>query len=234
MIRFVAETGSTNADLVAAGAAAGEGDWLVAHRQTAGRGRAGRSWADGAGNFMGSTLVALQQADPAPQTLALVAGIAAHDALAALPGAPAGLFLKWPNDLRVGPAKLGGILLERHGARVVVGIGINLAAAPAVPERPAAAFAQFAAAPAVEAFAAQIAARFAAVLARWHAGDWPGLRLDWLARAHPVGTPLEVRGSDGQPIAGTFAGLGEDGAAHLCLAGGGTRAIHAGDVEMVG
>ncbi|RYY32451.1 MAG: biotin--[acetyl-CoA-carboxylase] ligase, partial [Sphingomonadales bacterium] len=54
MIRTVPETGSTNADLLAAlrgGELVGEGDWLVADRQTAGRGRQGREWFDGAGNF---------------------------------------------------------------------------------------------------------------------------------------------------------------------------------------
>ena len=63
MIRFVPETGSTNADLLALSADAREGDWLVARRQSAGRGRAGRAWEDGAGNFMGSTVVALRPGD---------------------------------------------------------------------------------------------------------------------------------------------------------------------------
>ena len=62
MIQTVAETGSTNADLAArlrSGERVGEGDWLVADRQVAGRGRQGRPWSDGAGNFMGSTVVRL-------------------------------------------------------------------------------------------------------------------------------------------------------------------------------
>ncbi|MET0179767.1 MAG: biotin--[acetyl-CoA-carboxylase] ligase [Novosphingobium sp.] len=233
MIRFVAETGSTNADLLAAGEAADEGTWLVAHRQRAGRGRAGRAWDDGAGNFMGSTVVRLWPGDPPTQTLALAAGLAAHNAIADLPGAPPGLLLKWPNDLLVGSAKLGGILLERHSDRVVVGIGINLAHAPALPDRPTAAFADFAPAPTIEAFAPLLAARLADVLGRWHGGDWAGVRRDWLDRAHPPGTPLAVRDGDGRPIRGVFAGVGENGAAHLRLADGGTRAIHAGDVEML-
>ncbi|MBA4161727.1 MAG: biotin--[acetyl-CoA-carboxylase] ligase, partial [Novosphingobium sp.] len=60
MIQTVPETGSTNADLAARIAAherVTEGDWLVADRQSAGRGRQGRAWFDGAGNFMGSTVV---------------------------------------------------------------------------------------------------------------------------------------------------------------------------------
>ncbi|HBM06461.1 MAG TPA: biotin--[acetyl-CoA-carboxylase] ligase, partial [Erythrobacter sp.] len=84
MIRFVTETGSTNSDLAAqvrAGEVVAEGHWLVADRQVAGRGRQGRSWFDGSGNFMGSTAVRISPRDPAPATLALVAGVAAYEAV---------------------------------------------------------------------------------------------------------------------------------------------------------
>jgi BirA family transcriptional regulator, biotin operon repressor / biotin---[acetyl-CoA-carboxylase] ligase len=228
LIHFVAETGSTNADLFARAAAA-EGEWLVARRQSAGRGRTGRTWNDGAGNFMGSTVARLGPGDPPPQTLALVSGLAVFETVAALPEAPAGLMLKWPNDLLVRGAKLAGVLLEREGARVVVGIGVNLARAPDLAERSTA---SLAAAPPLEDFAGALAATFAALLARWHGGDWPALRQAWLACAHPEGTRLSVHDSGGARVFGTFAGLAADGAALLRLAEGTTRAIHAGDLEM--
>jgi len=230
LIRFISETGSTNADLLADGTAR-EGQWLIARRQSAGRGRAGRAWNDGAGNFMGSTVVDLRASDPLPQTLALVAGLAAHRMVAALPGAPPALQLKWPNDLLVGTAKLGGILLERHEGRVIVGIGVNLAQAPQVPGRATASLGGIVE---VEPFAEALAGQFAGHLARWHLGEWPLLRAEWLARAHAVGTLLTVPDRDHGPIMGAFAGLGDDGTLHLHLADGGTRAISAGDVELVG
>ncbi|MFX5784954.1 hypothetical protein ABTE36_20925, partial [Acinetobacter baumannii] len=64
MIEIVPEIGSTNLAMrerLAAGSDRHEGDWLVADRQVAGRGRAGRVWSDGYGNFMGSTVVLLQR-----------------------------------------------------------------------------------------------------------------------------------------------------------------------------
>ena len=233
MIRILAETGSTNADLLALGRDAREGDWLVARRQTAGRGRAGRQWEDGVGNFMGSTVVALRPGDPLPHTLALVTGLAAADAVAAIPGAPPAM-LKWPNDLLVAGAKLAGILLERAGEIVVIGVGVNLLRAPAVPGRTTTALADHNANIDPGDFAELLADRFAEALARWRDGGWDGLRAEWLARAHPVGTPLSVNDRDGQPIVGAFAGLGSDGAALLRLADGTVRPIHAGDVEMMG
>ena len=133
MIETVAEIASTNSALLAR---LGQGDlheghWLVADRQTAGRGRAGRHWNDGLGNFMGSTVARLMPGDPPAPTLALVAGVALHRTLGAIPG----IVLKWPNDVLVDGAKLAGILLERQGDAVVVGIGVNLASAPTVPDR---------------------------------------------------------------------------------------------------
>ena len=119
MIRTLPQTGSTNADLLAAlraGERVGEGEWLVAGRQTAGRGRQGRDWFDGAGNFMGSTIVRLSPRDPSPATLALVAGVAVHETVLPQLAQPSALAIKWPNDLLYAGAKLAGILLERQDA----------------------------------------------------------------------------------------------------------------------
>jgi BirA family biotin operon repressor/biotin-[acetyl-CoA-carboxylase] ligase len=222
---------------VTRGEAIAEGAWLVADRQRAGRGRAGRTWFDGAGNFMGSTLARLRPGDSPAQTLALVAGLAVAQAVAEALGESAGgppPTLKWPNDVLLGGAKLGGILLERSGEAVVVGVGVNLASAPPVAERASTCLAAHGCALPRDAFAALLAARWARALGRWHHGEWPSLRGEWLKLAHPPGTPLAARRADGSSIVGTFAGLAEDGAALLRLADGTAHAIHAGEVEMVG
>ncbi len=236
MIQTVPEIGSTNTALLsrlADGQASGEGAWLIADRQTAGRGRAGRTWFDGAGNFMGSTVACLAPGDPPAPTLALVAGVAVHRAVSDLaPNLPE-LWLKWPNDLLLGGAKLGGILLERQGEAVVVGIGVNLAAAPDLPDRPSVSFHGAGVEVTRDAFAHELAAQWSSALASWHRGDWPALRAEWLVRAHPVGTRLIVRDAAGQPIEGHFAGLEPHGAALLRLADGTARAIHAGEIELV-
>lgn len=233
MIRTVPETGSTNADLLASlrsGERVAEGDWLIADRQTAGRGRQGREWFDGTGNFMGSTVVRLSAGDPPPASVALAAGLAVYEAVMPLLPDPAPLRLKWPNDLTFAGAKLNGILLEREADALVVGIGVNLAQAPSIEGRATSALASLGPTPDRDLFASALAASFALELTRWRSYGIEPLTRRWQAAAHPVGTPLTVAPPGEPPFTGTFDGLDDDGALRLRLADGVTRVMHAGDV----
>ena len=234
-MEFISETGSTNADLAGrlrAGELIAEGHWLVAGRQTAGRGRQGRTWFDGAGNFLASTVVQVVQADPPPATLALVAGLAVHEAVAPLVLPPHRAELKWPNDVLIGGAKLSGILLERVEDAVVVGIGVNLAAAPELPDRKTIALQKFGPAPDRDSFAATMAHRFAAELTRWRNYGIETTIKRWLAAAHPVGTRLSISDAALESPFVTFHGLAADGALQVRLADGTVKTIHAGDVNL--
>ena len=208
--------------------AALEGDWLVALAQDAGRGRQGRDWQSLDGNFFGSTLVGLRAGDPPAPSLALAAGLALIEAVdAAAPGRP--LMLKWPNDLMLGNAKLGGILLERSGERVVVGFGVNLAAAPSIDGRRTA---DLGATITPQAFAPLLAASAARLLAAWRSADPPAFARAWLARAHSIGTALTVHSGPDEWVSGTFAGVDPDGALRLDI-GGQIQLIRAGDVNLL-
>ena len=126
-IRHVRETGSTNADLLAA-AEAGEpgGLVLVADHQTAGRGRLDRRWEAPAGaNLLVSVL--LRPAGP-PETWFRATTAFAVAAADALQGIGADVGIKWPNDLVVDDEKLAGILAEARpdAGAVVVGMGCNV------------------------------------------------------------------------------------------------------------
>lgn len=236
MITFVDQTGSTNADLAAAirsGEGWAEGNWLVARRQTAGRGRQGREWFDGAGNFMGSTVVQLGEGGPPPATLSFVAALAVHDAAAAVPGLDGRLALKWPNDVLLDGGKLSGILLEMVRGQIVVGIGVNLARAPQLPDRKTAALADIAQPPSLEGFAASLAAAFDRRLETWRTFGLSATLHAFLALSlHSQGAPLTVHETDGSRLSGTFAGLEEsDGALRLRLADGSERVIRAGDIS---
>lgn len=235
MIQTVPETGSTNADLAArlvAGEVVAEGDWLIADRQTAGRGRQGRSWFDGHGNFMGSTVVRPCAGDPPAASLALLSGLALHEVVAPLIPPPSTALLKWPNDLMIGAAKLAGILLEQVGDAVIVGIGVNLAQAPSVEGRETVALSAFGPSPDRDHFAASLARQFDLELERWRSFGLDQLIRRWAAAAHPLGTPLAVGEPGEVPLEGRFAGLATDGALQLSLGDGTTRTIHAGEVRL--
>jgi BirA family biotin operon repressor/biotin-[acetyl-CoA-carboxylase] ligase len=194
----------------------------------AGRGRQGREWISPPGNFYGSTLVELRPLDPPAQTLSLVAGLALIEAVdAAVAGQP--LMLKWPNDLLLLGRKLAGILLERSGDRVVVGMGVNLAAAPVLSERPCA---SLSARVTPEAFAPLLAGSFERLLKLWRESSPQLIAQAWLARAHPIGTALAVHSSANERISGRFDGLEADGALRLRLDGGALEIVRAGDVEL--
>ena len=236
MIHLVAETGSTNADVAAAlrsGAGWAQGDWLVARRQTAGRGRQGRVWFDGSGNFMGSTVVEIAQGGPPPASLSFVAALAVHTAIASVPDIGADPSLKWPNDVLLNGGKLSGILLEMVGAHVVVGIGVNLTKAPMIEGRKTAAVADVTAPPAVEDFADSLEGAFARQLEMWRTYGLEPILQGFLARSlHAQGSPVTVHDTDGSVISGSFAGLEEtDGALRLRLADGRERVIRAGDIS---
>ena len=229
----VAVTGSTNADMLAAARdGAPEGDWLRAERQNAGKGRAGRSWQSLAGNLHASTIVRLHAGDPAPPSLALVAGVAIEQVASAWLARDL-LRLKWPNDLMAGEAKLAGVLLERVGDVVVIGIGANLAVAPDMPDRQTVSLADLnGSAPDPDAFLEDLAAALAHWLARWRGEGLEPIRKRWVDRAHAVGTALAASAPTGR-LEGLFDGLEPDGALRLRCADGRIERISAGDIHLL-
>jgi BirA family biotin operon repressor/biotin-[acetyl-CoA-carboxylase] ligase len=133
-VHHVDETGSTNADLLAAHerGEAGERTVLATDHQTAGRGRLDRRWdAPPGSNLLVSIL--FERVPDVPVELTQRVGLAAVAAARLATGEQAGepIGLKWPNDLLVGDRKLAGILAQRapDGA-VVVGLGLNVGWAP--------------------------------------------------------------------------------------------------------
>jgi BirA family biotin operon repressor/biotin-[acetyl-CoA-carboxylase] ligase len=130
-IKVVDETGSTNADLLAGVASLQSPVLLIAERQTAGRGRAGRTWLSAPGASLTFSL-AWKFALPLHSMvgLPLAVGVALAEALAEL---GVEVQLKWPNDVLHEGGKLAGILIETasvdadtQSCWAVIGIGINL------------------------------------------------------------------------------------------------------------
>ena len=216
-------TGSTNDWLLARATELADGHWVIADRQTAGRGRRGRVWSDGAGNLMASVLV---RAEGPVQQLSFVAALALQAAL----GLGDRIRLKWPNDLLLDGVKVSGILLERSGAALVIGMGVNLAQHPDATERPATSLAAAGVpVPAPVDVLARLIPAFADYRAGWAAQGFGPVRDRWLQHAAGVGERIAARLGT-ETVEGRFEGLQADGALALRLDDGSLRAIHAGEV----
>jgi BirA family transcriptional regulator, biotin operon repressor / biotin---[acetyl-CoA-carboxylase] ligase len=126
----VAETGSTNADLIARaeGGADIDGSVLLAEYQNAGRGRHGRQWSAPPRAQIALSVGVGAAAVPRSGWgwLPLATGVAVADALTAVCGVAPGL--KWPNDVLVNGGKLAGILAEVAAPTpvIVLGLGLNV------------------------------------------------------------------------------------------------------------
>ncbi|MBI4969755.1 MAG: biotin--[acetyl-CoA-carboxylase] ligase [Rhodospirillales bacterium] len=201
-----------------------------AKRQTAGRGRQGRPWDSPAGNLHSSLILRPEVAPSRAPEIGFAVALSVADAVGALLPGAASQF-KWPNDVLLGGAKLAGILLESSGIAggrieaLIVGMGMNVAQAPAGTPYPAAALAERDPHVTVEAALGAYAEAFLGWYRRWQRDGFTPIREAWLAKAAGLGGPIAVNGPQG-PIQGIFAGLDDDGA--LLLDGG--RRVLAGDV----
>lgn len=230
----LARCGSTNDEAARlARAGARHGTIVTARAQDAGRGRDGRAWVSPPGGLYLSLVLRppLPLAMVPPITLAI--GVAVCDAARGV-GAPA--HLKWPNDVLVGGRKLAGVLVEAQsqGSKldaVVVGIGVNLVASPAL-AAPAIALAEVATGEvARDAFVAALCAHLERWIDRYIAGGPPAIVPAWRERMAPG---LAARASvDGADVSGEVAGLDADGALLLRDAAGRVHRVRSGDVEVV-
>ena len=128
------ETKSTNSEALRRAKFVDKPTFILAKKQTNGRGRSARLWVDPVGNFSGTILIKL---DDDFQKLALrsfVAAISVYDAIDEEIGSGHQLSLKWPNDILLNEKKICGILLETkkidNAIALAIGIGINLMSVP--------------------------------------------------------------------------------------------------------
>ncbi|MBN9888111.1 biotin--[acetyl-CoA-carboxylase] ligase [Salipiger abyssi] len=237
--RVLAEVDSTNAEAARLAGSLPGPEWICALRQTAGRGRRGRAWANPEGNFSATLLLMPREA---PQVVALrsfVSSLALYDAFALATGRIEGLSLKWPNDVLLNGGKVAGILLESLGPRrgvahLAIGFGVNLAVAPGAGEvepgavRPVSLLSETGISVAPEAFLDLLASAYAEHEARFVTYGFAPLREAWLARAARLGEEITARTGTTE-IVGRFETVDEAG--NLILATrAGRQAIAAADV----
>ena len=230
-VRVLERCTSTNDLLLAAGKA---DVLLAAEQQTAGRGRRGRRWHAAAGTAVTFSLARLVHRPPRELPgLALVAGVGAARALRSLGAARTAL--KWPNDLVIDGAKLGGILVETrgHGAATlaVIGIGINCRRDAALERRlrrPIAWLERYTDVHRNRIIGA-VAASVLQALAVFESRGLEPLRAEWESMDAHAGERLRLRLADGRVVTGVARGLDDDGALRLQTATG-LRAVRSARV----
>jgi BirA family biotin operon repressor/biotin-[acetyl-CoA-carboxylase] ligase len=209
---------------------------LLAEEQVAGRGRRGRRWLSCVGAGLALSLRrGFSRSARELAALPLAAGVAAVRALRSLGAADASL--KWPNDLLVHGAKLGGILIETRalgGATIAVtGIGLNCRSTPALEARLGrriAALEEFVPAlPSRNEVAARVAGELLDALDAFEDAGLAAFKDAWESMHAYAGQRLRVRLADGRVVAGVADGLAEDGGLRLRTRNG-VRAVRSGRV----
>ena len=229
-IDVLAECDSTNARLVArAEAGAPSGLVIVAERQTAGRGRMGRTWVSAPGDSLTFSLLWRLPTGRPIDGLSLAVGVAIADTLTAI-GIEA-ITLKWPNDILLGGRKLGGVLIELAASAAVIGIGLNLrlpAELPADLLPIAAALGQ-----PVDAneLLAKLLSGLHSALETFATGGFAAMRGRWQAFNAYVGAEVQVLSPFAPPLIGRCRGVADDGALLLETVRGIERVI-SGDVSL--
>lgn len=234
-IEALEEIDSTNAEARRRAEAGEVGPlWITAARQTAGRGRRGRTWETGQGNLAATLLFVTDRPPAEAAQISFVAALAVADLADAFVPASQ-VTLKWPNDPMIDGRKTSGILVESgqhpRGLWVAVGVGVNLSTPPEAPERPATAFAEHMTAPPPKPLEALtvLAASFERWRQVWQTSGFPVIADAWTRRAHGLGEACTARLGH-ETVSGVAEGLDPDGALRLRLPDGMLRRITAGDV----
>lgn len=213
--------------------------WLMAHGQTAGRGRLGRQWSSPRGNLYTTALLpfpgSLQEAGLA----CFSAGLAVIDAARTLGADVSQLKLKWPNDVLVGSAKLAGILIETgsvHGRLwMAAGFGVNVEVAPERADRVTSCLTALSGGENLTAqrLLSALDIAFRARLFQLLNEGFAPTREAWLTKAAGLGAKVELSPASGR-VEGVMTGLAQDGALVVQLPDGSETHVRAGEISVLG
>ena len=234
------ECDSTSSELMRrAERGAPAGSVVVADRQSAGRGRRGRSWLSSPESSLTFSLLWRFSGNAASLSgLSLAVGVGLARAMESI-GAQ-GVCLKWPNDVlcRSGDdfAKLAGILIElssdRRGTQVIIGIGLNLAPPTGALPQPVAGLSQVCLKPAERHdVLAAILRQLADVLETFAVNRFVGLRMEWQRYHAWQDQAVQILGDGEAPKLGRCLGVDAEGALQLETAAG-IEHVFSGDVSL--
>ncbi len=205
-------------------AGAAEGTVIVAERQSNGRGRNGNQWQTYEGNLLVSLILDPKEIAFAGQ-YSFIAAVTLNRTLCRLVPAYQQVKNKWPNDVLVNERKIAGILLEIADNRLIIGLGVNIAAAPddkiflneiAINQV------------SPDEFLDRFLADLNDVLLAYQ-GGFEKIREEWLSRVAFLDQIITARLHQ-DTISGVFKGIDASGALQLRLANGQTKVIHSAEI----
>lgn len=210
--------------------------WIMAHTQTAARGRRGRSWVVPEGNLSATLIFRPEATSAEAAKRSFLAANALYAALAIYVPAEK-LSLKWPNDVLLSGGKVAGILLESSGQGpfvdwLSIGVGVNLKHIPQGVTDASFAPTSLAAVSGKiikpQDFLATLADAYATQEAKLLRLGFGRIREDWLRNAARLGEVITAR-TGREDVTGIFDTIDSDGNLVL-ITGTGPRAISAADV----
>lgn len=210
--------------------------WVMAHRQTGGRGRQGRRWVTAPGNFAATHIM---RPEGPPGTAALRSFLASNALFETIAywADRTRLAVKWPNDVLLDDGKVAGILLEASGRGghvdwLAIGVGVNLVSAPPAdrdrPIVPVSLASEGLTPPSREEFLTMLAMNYATEERIFADFGFSQIRETWLGHAARLGETITAR-SLRETVTGIFETVDEAGRLVLRTPGG-RHAISAADV----
>ncbi len=216
--------------------------WVLAHRQTKGRGRRGKTWYGSTNNFTASVLIYPSTSQRKFSLYSFVAGLALYDSVIKLGVDPLKLRLKWPNDLLLNGKKLAGILLEsvitkrNKKPALIIGFGLNLISCPpvsALDSYPAECLRNnLSTIPDATEFLKILIPIFDSWDDTYLKQGFDEIRKNFLQRTIPIGSNIQVKTISGSTL-GKFFGLNDEGSLILDCSKG-LLFVTAGDVALIG
>ncbi len=200
--------------------------FLSADEQTLGRGRSGREWISPKGNFYGTFALDARKSDLEMAQVSLVAAVSVAKVFSSMGLRPQ---LKWPNDVLISNAKISGILLEKNGSALLVGIGINISNHPTSASYLTTSLKALGVNTTPNDLGSSLEKIFLRYLKIWDRDGFEPINQAWSELAHKLNDEIHVRIAGRPDQSGYFRGLSSDGGLKLEVEQE-IVVIHAGEV----
>lgn len=182
---------------------------IKAKKQTAGRGRRGRSWLSLEGNLFFSILLEYNEQNPG--MLVIISALSLWQSIKFITPS-ADVWLKWPNDVLLNGKKVSGILLEKAGEKhMIIGIGVNIVQSPQNEEMlyPTVSLKESGIDVSADDFLQIYLKQFDGNMNSLQKNGFEPLRQQWIANAKGIGAEITVQQHNKQ-ICGIFRGIDEN------------------------